>query len=126
MKQLRNILTAIWCAIIIGANAFGLIVVLQAVGLSVFARSDMALPVLQMILLSGFGVLSLISTKFLWVILAVSVVSMLLGFGYEVLMQRVWRPASMLTGLVLIIPTYLLARWNTLSRQTEFNPVKEF
>ena len=53
-------------------------------------------------------------------------IALLLGLAHDLLIQRIWRPSGMLGSLIVIIPTYLLARWNTAARKTEFNPVKEF
>ncbi|MEE2877687.1 MAG: hypothetical protein VX593_01660 [Pseudomonadota bacterium] len=126
MNLLRNITTAVWCAVIIGANLFGLIVVARLFGVEVLQRPDLLLSVVKMVLLSGFGLLALVSTKYLWAILAVAAFALLLGFSYDVLVQRVWRPSSMLGGLFVVVPTYLLARWNAAAQKTVFNPVKEF
>ena len=126
MNLLRNITTAVWCAVIIGANLFGLIVVARLFGVEVLQRPDLLLSVVKMVLLSGFGLLALVSTKYLWAILAVAAFALLLGFSYDVLVQRVWRPSSMLGGLFVVVPTYLLARWNAAAQKTVFNTVKEF
>jgi hypothetical protein len=126
MPALRNILTTIWCAVIIGTNVFGLIIVARTLGYEAFQQSGLSLPVVQMIALAGLGLISLVSTKFLWAILALATISLLLSFGYDVLINRSWRPASMLGGLFLIIPTYFLARWDSLARRSDFNPVQEF
>lgn len=128
MTMFRNILTAIWCAIIIGTNTFALIVTVQHFGLDMLAFGSLSLPIFQMVALAVLGVMSLVSTKYLWAILAVAVISLLMSVGYDLFGQgaRVARPSSMLGSLALIIPTYLLARWNTLSREPDFNPVQEF
>ena len=126
MNLLRNITTAVWCAVIIGANLFGLIVVARLFGVEVLQRPDLLLSVVKMVLLSGFGLLALVSTKYLWAILAVAAFALLLGFSYDVLVQRVWRPSSMLGGLFVVVPTYLLARGHAAAQKTVFNPVKEF
>lgn len=127
MTLLRNILTAIWCAIVIGTNVFGLILIARVVGLdAVLVQPMIAFTSLKMALLAVFGVMALVSTKYLWAILAVAGTALLLTMSYDLLIQRVWRPSGMLNALFFIIPTYLLARWNTLARPREFNPVKEF
>ena len=126
MHLFRNILTAIWCAVIIGTNIFGLIVVTRIYGLDVVNTPALLLPFVKMILLAGFGLLALLSTKYLWAVLAVASAALLLGLSHDVLVQRTWRPSGMLGGLFVIVPTYLLARWNTAARKTDFNPVKEF
>lgn len=126
MQLLRNILTAILCAVIIGTNLFGLIVLWRAFGVDVAGEPGVLWPAVQMGGLTVFAILSLVSTKYLWVVLAIAAMSLLIGFGFDVLVQRVWRPSSMLGSLFVIVPTYLLARWNSLARPTDFNPVKEF
>ena len=126
MSTLRNILTTIWCAVIIGTNTFALIVTAQHFGVDVLALNSVLLPVMQMSAMIVLGVLSLVSTKYLWAILAVAVLSLLLTLANDLLMVRVWRPSAMLGSLLVIVPTYLLARWNSLSRETKFNPVQEF
>ena len=126
MTLLRNILTAVWCAIVIGTNVFSLIVLLRVVGVDVLQSPVMLLPAMKMVLLTAFGLMALVSTKYLWAMLAVAAMALLLGFAHDVLFQRTWRPSSMLGGLFVIVPTYLLARWNSVARKTDFNPVKEF
>ena len=126
MSMLRNILTAIWCAVIIGTNTFALIVTAQHFGVDVLALNSVLLPVVQMSAMIVLGILSLVSTKYLWAILAVAVLSLLLTLANDLLVVRVWRPSAMLSSLLIIVPTYLLARWNSLSRETKFNPVQEF
>lgn len=126
MSMLRNILTAIWCAVIIGTNTFALIVTAQHFGVDVLALNSVLLPVVQMSAMIALGILSLVSTKYLWAILAVAVLSLLLTLANDLLVVRVWRPSAMLSSLLIIVPTYLLARWNSLSRETKFNPVQEF
>lgn len=126
MSMLRNILTAIWCAVIIGTNTFALIVTAQYFGVDVLALNSVLLPVVQMSAMIVLGILSLVSTKYLWAILAVAVLSLLLTLANDLLVVRVWRPSAMLSSLLIIVPTYLLARWNSLSRETKFNPVQEF
>ena len=126
MNLLRNILTAIWCAVIIGSNVFGLIMLWRLFGMEVLQDSVLLLPALRMTLLAGTGLAALVSTKYLWAVLAVAVIALLLGLAHDLLIQRIWRPSGMLGSLIVIIPTYLLARWNTAARRTEFNPVKEF
>ena len=126
MTMLRNILTAIWCAVIIGTNTFALIVTAQHFGVDVLALNSVLLPVMQMSAMIVLGILSLVSTKYLWAILAVAVLSLLLTLANDLLVVRVWRPSAMLGSLLVIVPTYLLARWNSLSRETKFNPVQEF
>ena len=126
MSTLRNILTTIWCAVIIGTNTFALIVTAQHFGVDVLALNSVLLPVMQMSAMIVLGVLSLVSTKYLWAILAVAVLSLLLTLANDLLVVRVWRPSAMLGSLLVIVPTYLLARWNSLSRETKFNPVQEF
>lgn len=126
MSTLRNILTTIWCAVIIGTNTFALIVTAQHFGVDVLAVNSVLLPVVQMSAMIVLGILSLISTKYLWAILAVAVLSLLLTLANDLLVVRVWRPSAMLGSLLVIVPTYLLARWNSLSRETKFNPVQEF
>lgn len=126
MTMLRNILTAIWCAVIIGTNTFALIVTAQHFGVDVLALNSVLLPVVQMSAMIVLGILSLVSTKYLWAILAVAVLSLLLTLANDLLVVRVWRPSAMLSSLLVIVPTYLLARWNSLSRETKFNPVQEF
>ncbi|HIG22964.1 MAG TPA: hypothetical protein EYG02_06930 [Henriciella marina] len=126
MSMLRNILTAIWCAVIIGTNTFALIVTAQHFGVDVLALNSVLLPVVQLSAMIVLGILSLVSTKYLWAILAVAVLSLLLTLANDLLVVRVWRPSAMLSSLLIIVPTYLLARWNSLSRETKFNPVQEF
>ena len=126
MNLFRNILTAIWCAVIIGTNTFALIVTAQHFGVDVLALNSVLLPVVQMSAMIALGILSLVSTKYLWAILAVAVLSLLLTLANDLLVVRVWRPSAMLSSLLIIVPTYLLARWNSLSRETKFNPVQEF
>ena len=126
MSTLRNILTTIWCAVIIGTNAFALIVTARHFGVDVLALNSVLLPVVQMSAMIVLGILSLVSTKYLWAILAVAVLSLLLTLAHDLLVVRVWRPSAMLGSLLVIVPTYLLARWNSLSRETNFNPVQEF
>jgi hypothetical protein len=126
MNLFRNILTAIWCAVIIGTNIFGLILMVRVYGVDVVNGPALLLPFAKMVLMAGFGLLSLISTKYLWAVLAIAATVLLLGLSHDVLVQRSWRPSGMLGGLFVIVPTYLLARWNTAARKTEFNPVKEF
>ena len=126
MSTLRNILTTIWCAVIIGTNTFALIVTAQHFGVDVLALNSVLLPVVQMSAMIVLGILSLVSTKYLWAILAVAVLSLLLPLANDLLGMRVWRPSAMLGSLLVIVPTYLLARWNSLSRETKFNPVQEF
>ena len=126
MTMLRNILTAIWCAVMIGTNTFALIVTAQHFGVDVLALNSVLLPVMQMSAMIVLGILSLVSTKYLWAILAVAVLSLLLTLANDLLVVRVWRPSAMLGSLLVIVPTYLLARWNSLSRETKFNPVQEF
>lgn len=126
MSTLRNILTTIWCAVIIGTNTFALIVTAQHFGVDVLALNSVLLPVVQMSAMIVLGILSLVSTKYLWAILAVAVLSLLLTLANDLLVVRVWRPSAMLGSLLVIVPTYLLARWNSLSRETKFNPVQEF
>ena len=126
MSTLRNILTTIWCAVIIGTNTFALIVTAQHFGVDVLALNSVLLPVVQMSAMIVLGILSLVSTKYLWAILAVAVLSLLLTLANDLLVVRVWRPSAMLSSLLVIVPTYLLARWNSLSRETKFNPVQEF
>ena len=126
MTMLRNILTAIWCAVIIGTNTFALIVTAQYFGVDVLALNSVLLPVVQMGAMIVLGILSLVSTKYLWVILGVSVLSLVLTLAHDLLVMRLWRPSTMLDSLLVIVPTYLLARWNSLSRETKFNPVQEF
>ncbi|MEQ8559500.1 MAG: hypothetical protein RIB03_14390 [Henriciella sp.] len=126
MNLLRNILTAIWCAVIIGTNVFGLIMVARVFGMDLLQSEITLLPAVKMVLMTGFGLMALVSTKYLWAMLAVAAFAMLLGFAHDVLAQRVWRPSTMLGDLFVIIPTYLLARWNTAARKSDFNPVKEF
>jgi hypothetical protein len=126
MSMLRNILTAIWCAVIIGTNTFALIVIAQYFGVDVLALNSVLLPVMHMSAMIVLGILSLVSTKYLWVILGVSVLSLVLALAHDLLVMRVWRPSTMLDSLLVIVPTYLLARWNSLSRETKFNPVQEF
>ena len=41
MSMLRNILTAIWCAVIIGTNTFALIVTAQHFGVDVLALAEL-------------------------------------------------------------------------------------
>ena len=126
MTMLRNILTAIWCAVMIATNTFALIVTAQHFGVDVLALNSVLLPVMQMSAMIVLGILSLVSTKYLWAILAVAVLSLLLTLANDLLVVRVWRPSAMLGSLLVIVPTYLLARWNSLSRETKFNPVQEF
>lgn len=126
MTMLRNILTTIWCAVIIGTNVFALIVLAQTYGGDLLMLGALTFPVAQMIAMAALGVVSLVSTKYLWAILAVAVISLLVSFGHEVFVQRVWRPSAMMGSLIVIVPTYLLARWNSLSREPKFNPVQEF
>ncbi|MEM5517450.1 hypothetical protein WNY37_10855 [Henriciella sp. AS95] len=126
MDLTRNIITAIWCAVIIGTNVFGLIVLSQVVGMNALLSPGLLLPVVKMALMAGFGLLALVSTKYLWFVLAVAVMALLLGLTYDIFIQRMWRSSGMLGALATIIPTYLLARWNTAARKTNFNPVKEF
>ena len=126
MSMLRNILTIIWCAVIIGTNTFALILTAQHFGVDVLALNSVLLPVVQMSAMIVLGILSLVSTKYLWAILAVAVLSLLLTLANDLLVVRVWRPSAMLGSLLVIVPTYLLARWNSLSRETKFNPVQEF
>ena len=122
MNLFRNILTAIWCAVIIGTNVFGLMVLVRYVGFD----GVVDLVGLKMALMAGLGLLSLVSTKFLWAVLAMAVLWMLFSLSFELFVQRAWRPSSMLSSLFTIVPTYLLARWNTAARKSDFNPVKEF
>lgn len=122
----RNILTAIWCALVIGTNAFGLILLVRVVGVDGAILDGTWFLSTKLALMAGLGLLSLVSTKFLWAVLGVAVFWMLLGLGYDVLVQRTWRPGAMLSSLFVIVPTYLLARWNAAARKTDFNPVKEF
>jgi hypothetical protein len=126
MDLLRNIITAIWCAIVIGTNVFGLMLLARLLGPDMLQAPGVLLPAVKMGLLAGFGLLALVSTKFLWAILAVATLALLLGVTYDLFVERIWRPSSMMSGLFVIIPTYLLARWNTAARKTDFNPVKEF
>ena len=126
MDLLRNIITAIWCAIVIGTNVFGLMLLARLLGPDMLQAPGVFLPVIKMGLLAGLGLLALVSTKFLWAIVAVATLALLLGVTYDLFVQRIWRPSSMMSGLFVIIPTYLLARWNTAARKSDFNPVKEF
>ena len=127
MTLLRNILTAIWCAIVIGTNVFGLILIARVVGLdAVLVQPMIAFASLKMTLLAVFGVMALASTKYLWAIVAVAGTALLLTLSYDLLVQRVWRPSGMLNALFFIVPTYILARWNNVARKHDFNPVKEF
>ncbi|WP_370237244.1 MULTISPECIES: hypothetical protein [Henriciella] len=126
MNLLRNILTAIWCAVIIGLNVFGLITLIQVVGLDGAISAGAWLWTAKLALMAVLGVMSLASTKFLWAVLAVAVLWMLLGVSFDLLAQRTWRSGGLQGALFTIIPTYLLARWNTAVRKAEFNPVKEF
>lgn len=126
MNLLRNILTAIWCAVIIGLNVFGLITLIQVVGLDGAISGGAWLWTSKLALMAVLGVMSLASTKFLWAVLAVAVFWMLLGVSFDLLAQRAWRSGGLLGALFTIIPTYLLARWNSAVRKAEFNPVKEF
>ena len=126
MELLRNIITAIWCAIVIGTNVFGLMLLARVLGLDMLQAPGVLLPAAKMGLLAGLGLLALVSTKFLWAILVVATLALLLGVTYDLFVERIWRPSSMMSGLFVIIPTYLLARWNTAARKSDFNPVKEF
>lgn len=126
MLMTRNILTAVWCAVVIGTNAFGLILLARNFGVDLFQVNGLTFATFHMGAMVAFGLISLISTKFLWAILALAVFSMLLSLGIDLVVHRVWRPTSLLGSLFIIVPTYLLARWNTLSRRSDFNPVKEF
>ena len=126
MLMLRNIVTAVWCAVVIGTNAFALIVLARAYGGQMFELNGFVFASFNMMAMIALGVMSLISTKFLWAVLAVAVFSMFLSLGIDLLVHRVWRPTSLLGSLFIIVPTYLIARWNSLSRPSDFNPVKEF
>lgn len=126
MDLLRNIITAIWCAIVIGTNVFGLMLLARVLGPDMLQAPGVLLPVIKMGLLAVLGLLALVSTKFLWAILAVATLALLLGVTYDLFVERIWRPSSMMSALFVIIPTYLLARWNTAARKSDFNPVKEF
>ena len=126
MLMLRNIVTAVWCAVVIGTNAFALIVLARVYGGQMFELNGFAFASFNMMAMIALGVMSLISTKFLWAVLAVAVFSMFLSLGIDLLVHRVWRPTSLLGSLFIIVPTYLIARWNSLSRRSDFNPVKEF
>ena len=126
MLMLRNIVTAVWCAVVIGTNAFALIVLARAYGGQMFELNGFAFASFNMMAIIALGVMSLFSTKFLWAMLAVAVCSMFLSLGIDLLVHRVWRPTSLLGSLFIIVPTYLIARWNSLSRPSDFNPVKEF
>lgn len=126
MSLTRNILTAIWCAIVIGTNVFGLIMLVRVFGLEGLMQPMLMFTASKMALLSGFSLMALISTKYLWAVLAVAVLTTLLALAHELLVTRNGEGPSLLSSLFLIIPTYLLARWNTLARQSDFNPVKEF
>ena len=126
MSLLRNILTAIWCAVVIGTNVFGLIMLVRLFGMESLQEPFMALAASRMALLSGFGLLALISTKFLWAVLAVAVLTTLLALAHELLVARNGEGPGLVSSLFLIVPTYLLARWNTVAQKSDFNPVKEF
>ena len=126
MSLLRNILTAIWCALVIGTNVFGLIMLVRLFGMDTLQEPIMALAASRMALLSGFGLMALISTKYLWGVLAVAVLTTLLALAHELLVARNGEGPGLFSSLFMIIPTYLLARWNTLARRSDFNPVKEF
>ncbi|WP_084396067.1 hypothetical protein [Henriciella aquimarina] len=126
MNLLRNILTAIWCAIIIGTNVFGLIMFARLFGVEGLQEPVMLLAASKMALLSAFGLIALISTKYLWAMLAVAVTATLLGLAHDLLVARNGEGPGLFSSLFVIIPTYLLARWNTAARKTDFNPVKEF
>ena len=126
MSLLRNILTAIWCAIVFGSSVFGLILMVRIHGGDLLRETVLMLHTAELGLLAGFGLMALVSTKYLWAVFAVAVMALLLGLTHDVIVQRVWRPSAMLSGLFLIIPTYLLARWNAAAQTPEFNPVKEF
>ena len=126
MNLLRNILTAIWCAIVIGTSVFALVLLMRVHGLDVTRETALMLPATQFSLLALFGFLSLVSTKFLWAVFAVAAMAALLGLAHELLVARNGEGAGLADSLFLIIPTYLLARWNAAAPQTEFNPVKEF
>ena len=126
MLMLRNIVTAVWCAVVIGTNAFALIVLARVYGGQMFELNAFGFATFNIMAMIALGVMSLISTKFLWAMLAIAVFSMFLSLGIDLLVHRVWRPASLLGSLFIIVPTYLIARWNSLSRPSDFNPVKEF
>ncbi len=127
MNLFRNILTAIWCAVVIGLNVFGLIMFVRVYGLAGLQEPLYLLPVAHLGLLSGLGVLALVSTKFLWAICAVAALSILLGLAQDVLLPRGVRAPGFIGSLIILVPTYFLARWNTAAAQkSDFNPVKEF
>ena len=126
MSMLRNIVTAVWCAVVIGTNTFALILVARNSGGQMFELDGFAFATFNMMAMIALGVISLISTKFLWAMLALALISMFLTLGIDLLVHRIWRPAGLLGSLFLIVPTYLIARWNSLSRRSDFNPVKEF
>ena len=79
MDLLRNIITATWCAIVIGTNVFGLMLLARLLGPDMLQAPGVFLPVIKMGLLAGLGLLALVSTKFLWAIVAVATLALLLG-----------------------------------------------
>ncbi|MGB3624897.1 MAG: hypothetical protein WA989_03655 [Henriciella sp.] len=126
MDLLRNILTAIWCAVIIGTNMFGLMIIARVAGLDGLLADGTWIMTSKLALMTGFGLAALVSTKFLWAILAVAVFWTLLNLIFDFFVQGSWGSPSTMSGLFVIVPTYLLARWNSAVRKTNFNPVKEF
>ena len=126
MELFRNILTTIWCAWIIGTSVFGLILFARVAGLDGLQDPALLLSASKMTLLSIFGVMALASTKYLWAVLAVAALAPLMGLALELMVTRNGGGPNLLASLFQIVPTYILARWNTAARTTEFNPVKEF
>ncbi|MEL6259358.1 MAG: hypothetical protein AAFQ67_09930 [Pseudomonadota bacterium] len=127
MNLVRQILTALWAAILAGLNAF-----FALTFYGVWAESDgsyssmlfwrsVAVPAV----LAALCLLALIYIKALWAVIAFAVVNF--GFGVLGALQGFQMSVELTIGvLILIVPTYLLLRWDMSARKRDINPAEEF
>lgn len=129
METFRLMLTVAWCAVLAGLNAFVLFAV-WIPGLRAGAQLEPVhfLPLGGLVLTLCLAIAAMVRPGLLWALVGVLFIWLVLH-AVAMLTGGSWRPRQLVGSLIMIAPTYLLARWHTVvvrRHKRLQNPAEEF